>query len=92
LQSPDATIDFAAFSYNDPNELPPQDIGNAIREAQRVLTEGGYFFFSRHNITRAQEFFKFALPRNPRRTLRAVRLTLALHRLNPNWRTLATKD
>lgn len=88
LPFPDGSFDFVLFSFNGIDYVSHDDRRRVLAEVHRVVTEGGCFAFSTHNIDNAPSLLSWTPRVGVRTTLRQWKL----RKINPPLREIASRD
>jgi ubiquinone/menaquinone biosynthesis C-methylase UbiE len=86
-------FDFVLFSFNGIDHMNHQDRLKTLREIRRVTKNGGYFYFSSHNLNSALKFCTPKLSRTPVKLLKEIRRLFLTRLYNRKiWKILRAKN
>lgn len=88
LPFPDDSFDFVLFSYNGIDYVSHDDRQRILAEVHRVMSAGGCFAFSTHNLANAPQVLSW----RPRVGVRTTLRQWNLKRKNPSLRKIAAHD
>lgn len=69
---PSGSFDFVLFSFNGLDNISHEEREKALKEIRRILSPGGFFCFSSHNLQYLPSFFSFRFRWHPIKFLKSV--------------------